>query len=128
MHAPDVKNPIPNPGLNGDPIIYDDGSKVGGQKLGSSATVGLPSSEERRVIVDLIGDQIVTVFHEISFDDGATWHIVNGSGDASSANVLLDKDYYLRAGRNRIRVHSTTAPGAGWQGGVRIIYDRAAAV
>ena len=119
-----------NPGANADAILYDDGagsSQAGPGLPATAASVSTSSSGEKHIIVNIFADQIVTVFHEIQLVPGGTFRAVNGAGDATSASALFDKDYYLRAGRNRIRIHSTTAPTT-WEAGGRVSCDRAAAV
>ena len=120
-----------NPGANADAILYDDGagsSQAGPGLPATAASVSTSSSGEKHIIVDIFANQIVTVFHEILLPGNTgTWRAVNGAGDATSASTLFDKDYYLRAGRNRIRIHSTTAPTT-WEAGGRVSCDRSAAV
>ena len=117
-----------NPGLNGDVILYDDGANMKQTGPGLPATEGqVASSDEKHIIVNIFANQIVTVFHEILLVPGGTWRAVNGAGDATTASTLSDHDYYFRSGRNRIRLHTTTAPTT-WEAGGRISCDRSAAV
>ena len=127
----DVKIPNPaNPGLNGDAILFDDGAGQSQLGPGIPATAGLvPSTNEKRIVVNVFANQIVTVFHEIQLIPGGTWRVVNnaGAGDATTASTLFDSDYYFRSGRNRIRIHTTTAPTT-WEVGGRLICDRSRAI
>ncbi len=105
-----------NPGASADAILYSE-----------SADVSVRS--ERRAIVNIYANQVVTVFHEIQLVAAGTWRVVNnsGSGDATTANTLFDKDYVFKAGRNRIRIAVTTAPTT-WEVSGRLCTERAAAV
>ena len=113
----DVITTVANPGLNGTVYLYDE-SQAGN---GADTT----ARDVRRVGVNIYADQVVTVFHELLLPGGTTFHVLNGSGDASSINTMMDKDYVMKAGKNRIRIVSTTAPTV-WECGGRLINQRPA--
>lgn len=92
------------PGANADVMLYDESAN------GTITNALKPSSSTRRVCVDIFGDQIVTVFHEILLKDAGSWRAVNGAGDATTASTLFDKEYPLKAGLNRIRIHGGATP------------------
>lgn len=114
MHSDQIQT-IAAPANNGDVYLYLDPDNA------------QPIRDVKRIEVMLVGDQVVTVFHEVKLPGGTTFRIQNGSGDASVANTLLDKEYVMKAGQNRIRIHAgATAPTAGtWECGARLIKDRA---
>lgn len=91
------------PAASGDKMLYDESAN-------NQTIATRPISTTRRITVDVFGDQIVTVFHEIQLTVGGPWHAVNGAGDATTASALFDKDYYFRAGLNRIRIHAGATP------------------
>ena len=113
----DVITTVANPGLNGTVYLYDE------SQAGNGADVS--ARDIRRVGVNIYADQVVTVFHEVELPGGTTFRPVNGAGDATTANTLLDKDYVMKAGKNRIRIVSTTAPTV-WECGGRLINQRPA--
>lgn len=108
---------VANPGASADAMLYDESGN--GQDT--------PNRSERRIIVNVYANQIVTVFHELQLVAGGTWRAANGAGDATTSNTLFDKDYVLKAGKNRIRIAVTTAPTT-WEVKGRLCTERAAAV
>jgi len=116
----DVITTVANPGASGTVYLYDESQ--GGNGADTTAR------DVRRVGVNIYADQVVTVFHELLLPGSAapgTWRAVNGAGDATTINTLLDKDYVMKAGKNRIRIVSTTAPTV-WECGGRLINQRPA--
>lgn len=104
------------PALNSSVELYDESAN-------GTTVATKPTSSQRRITVDIFANQIVTVFHEILLPGSATWRIVNTGGDATTASTLFDKDYYFRAGLNRIRIAATTAPTT-WEAAGRLMEGR----
>lgn len=82
----------------------------------------------KRALVTIFADQIVTLFAQALVSGSTTWRTFNGSGsgEATTANVLFERDVYLMGDDAQLYIATTTAPTV-WEVSVKLRGDAALA-
>lgn len=82
----------------------------------------------KRALVTIYADQIVTLFAQMLAAGGTTWRTFNGSGsgEATAANVLFERDIYLMGDDVQLYIATTTAPTV-WEVSLKLRSDAAIA-
>jgi hypothetical protein len=82
----------------------------------------------KRALVTIYADQIVTLFAQTLAAGGTTWRTFNGggAGEATTANVLFERDVYLMGDDVQLYIATTTAPTV-WEVSLKMRADAALA-
>lgn len=111
-----IIGPPANPGLNGNAILWDStyGLAGGTPVLNTQGPYRRMSwsAHWKRALVTIMADQIVTLFARTLASGSTTWRTFNGggSGEATTANVLFERDIYLMGDDVQLYIAATTAP------------------
>lgn len=104
-----------NPGASSSAILWD-------STYGLLGTPGLNTqgpyrrmpwaNHWKRALVTIMADQIVTLFARTLASGSTTWRTFNGggAGEATTANVLFERDVYLMGDDVQLYIATTTAP------------------
>lgn len=82
----------------------------------------------KRALVTILADQIVTLFAQTLASGSTTWRTFNGggAGEATTANVLFERDIYLMGDDVQLYIATTTAPTV-WEVSIKLRADAAIA-
>jgi hypothetical protein len=104
-----------NPGANQTIPLWDS----------STRTNKSPTRTERKIMVTVFANQIVTVLFSVKSENGS-FRAANGAGDATTASTLFQKEYLLTGYDQKVELVTTTAPTV-WEVSGKLTERRASA-